>query len=165
MAAISFDEMKEEYLSDILDIYNYYVLNSTATFHTEPLTPESMKNILFHKNKRFKSYSILDGDEICGYCILAPFKTREAYDTTAEATIYLKQGFTGRGIGSSALAYLEEQAEKNGFHTLLAVICGENDSSINLFKNAGYEKCAHYKDLGIKFGRYLDIVCYQKIFR
>lgn len=165
MPDIHFDEMKEEYLLDVLNIYNHYVVNSTATFHTEPLTAESMSKILFHKNTRFKSYVIMDGNEICGYCILAPFKTREAYDTTAEATIYLKQGFTGRGIGRRALAYLEEQAVMNSFHTLLAVICGENESSINLFKKAGYEKCAHYKDLGKKFGRYLDIVCYQKIFQ
>jgi phosphinothricin acetyltransferase len=160
---IVFTEMKDEYIPAVLEIYNYYILNSTATFHTEPLNLTAMREILYPYNERFKSYAMMDGETVCGYCILAPFKKREAYDTTAEATIYLKQGYAGKGHGSMALSLLEKQALQNEFHTLLAVICGENGESIRLFEKAGYEKCAHYREVGRKFGRFLDVVCYQKI--
>lgn len=160
---IEFIDMRDEYLPAVLDIYNYYILNTTATFHAKPLDTDGMKDILYPENKRFRSFLVMDGEAVCGYCILAPYSKREAYASTAEATIYLKHGYTRRGIGRQTLRYLESQAELGGFHTLIAVICGENKDSINLFAGAGYEKCAHYKEVGMKFGRYLDTVCYQKI--
>lgn len=90
-------------------------------------------------------------------------KKREAYDSTAEATVYLKPGFTGKGIGNLAVKFIEEYALTQGFHALIALICGENTESIKVFEKNGYEKCAHYKEVGKKFGQWLDVVAYQKI--
>jgi phosphinothricin acetyltransferase len=153
----------EAMVPEITEIYNYYVLNTTVTFHAKELDLEGMRNILFNEDPRFPSYAIYDGNELCGYCILACYKKREAYDSTAEVTVYLKNGLERRGIGTFALKKMEELAIQLGFHTLLAVICEENTGSIKLFTSLGYEKCAHYREVGIKFGRLLDVVCYQKI--
>ena len=90
-------------------------------------------------------------------------KNREAYDTTAEVTIYLKHDCIGKGIGSAALTYIEDYAMDKNFHVLIATITGENEQSIRTFDKNGYEKCAHYKQVGKKFDRWLDVVAYQKI--
>jgi phosphinothricin acetyltransferase len=160
---LKYEEMKEEHLQAVLDIYNYYVLNSTATFHIEPLSLNEMKEIALSKEKRFCSFVIIKDGVIIGYTLLAHYKKRGAYDKTAEITMYLKPGSEGKGVGSEALRFLEEEAKKNDFHTLLGIICGENTASIRMVEKAGYTKCAHYKEVGVKFGRYLDIVSYQKI--
>lgn len=160
---LKFIEMNEDYLPRVLEIYNHYVQTSTATFHTQPLTLEEMRPIVFYEDPRFKAFVIFAAEQLCGYCILARFKAREAYRITAEATLYLHPDFTGKGIGSQVLTFLEDLARQNGFHSLIASICGENTPSIKLFEKNGYTKCAHFKEIGKKFGRLLDVVDYQKL--
>ena len=79
--------------------------------------------------------------------------------------MYLKPDCIGVGLGSLGLQHLEEYARKQGIHVLVATICGENENekSIHLVERNGYFRCAHYKEVGLKFGQYLDIVGYQKI--
>lgn len=160
---IEFKEMAEEYLPSVTDLYNHYVLHTTATFHTRPLSLNEMRSLVFFDNPRFKAFVILRAGVVCGYAIAAPFKRREAYDETAEVTVYLQPEITGQGIGSRAVQFIEDYAGANGFHALLALICGENTQSVRVFERNGYEKCAHYKEIGKKFGRRLDVVAYQKI--
>lgn len=163
MEEIVFREMGEEHLNEVADIYNYYVLNSTATFHMKPLSAEDMKGLVFFDNPRYRSFIIIDGKDVCGYCILTQFRKREAYDITAEVTVYLKYDCTGMGIGSLAVKYIEGLAVKNGIHALVASICSENEASLKLFEKCGYEKCAYFKQVGVKFGRLLDLVYMEKI--
>ena len=134
MENIEYREMTEEYLPEVLDIYNYYVLYTTATFHTAPLTLAEMREILFFDNQKFKTFVILSGGIVCGYAIAAQFKKREAYDSTAESTVYLKPEYTGKGIGDQAVKYIEEYALTQDFHVLIALICGENTQSIKVSK-------------------------------
>ena len=163
MKNLIIEELKEEHLPQVLDIYTYYVINSTATFHKHIPAIDEMRDIVFFDNDRHKSYIIKDGGAVCGYAILAKYGKREAYDNTAEVTVYLSNDCIGKGIGSEAVSFLEEAAKEKGFHALIAIICGENDKSIALFERCGYFKCAHYKQVGMKFGRLLDVVCYEKI--
>lgn len=146
----------------VKDIYDWYVLNSTATFHTEPINVDELAGFMYLNDPVFQSFLIKQADEVVGYCYTTRYKNRQAYDRTAEVTLYLKHDLTGRGIGVSALSQLEEIARKNGLRTLLAIITGENKNSIRLFEKCGYEKCAHFKRVGEKFGRILDVVGYQK---
>jgi phosphinothricin acetyltransferase len=69
----------------------------------------------------------------------------------------------GRGLGGRGAQFIEDVAKSNGIHVLVATICGENEASIRLFERNGYEKCAHFREVGKKFGRWLDVVAYQKI--
>lgn len=163
MVQVSFLEITEAYLPQVLEIYNYYIENSTATFHIQPLTLEEMRRIVFFTDPRLKTYIALDRENLAGYCILGRYKEREAYAITAEVTIYLHPKYTSRGIGSQALQFIEKLARENQFHSLLSGICGENSASIKLFEKNGYTRCAHYKEVGKKFGRLLDLVYYQKL--
>jgi phosphinothricin acetyltransferase len=163
MSDYSFKEVKDEHISDLLEIYNYYVLNTTATFHAKALDEEAMKGIIFFNNPKYKTFLIMKDETISGYVLLTQHKSREAYDRTGEVTVYLKPDNIGKGLGSLAINYIEKFAKSHDFHVLIATICGENQKSIKVFERNGYEKCAHYKQVGSKFNQWLDVVAYQKI--
>ncbi|MEN6413862.1 MAG: N-acetyltransferase family protein [Veillonellales bacterium] len=163
MQNYSFREMQEKYLDEVRQIYTHYVLNTTATFHAKPPTKEEMRQIVFFDSEKYKTFVICKEEDICGYVFIAQHKKREAYDNTAEVSVYLKPDFTGKGFGSKAIQYIEEYAKKQKLHVLVATICGQNEASIRLVEKNGYFKCAHYKEVGQKFGQLLDIVGYQKI--
>ncbi|BBB89959.1 MAG TPA: N-acetyltransferase family protein [Methylomusa anaerophila] len=163
MGKYHFEEMNEEYLDKVLQIYTYYVFNTNATFHTQALTREEMRDIVFFDSERYKTFVIFEENDICGYVLITQYKKREAYNATAEVTIYLKPEFKGKGIGSMAVKYIEEYGKLQEMHVLIATICGQNEESIRLFEKNGYNKCAHYREVGQKFGQLLDIVAYQKI--
>jgi L-amino acid N-acyltransferase YncA len=159
---IKFKEIEEPDFIEIKKIYDWYILNSTATFHTEPIKIDQLKDFIYVAHPLYNSYLVFLNNEIAGYCFLTNYKKRQAYDRTAEITIYLKQEFCGKGIGKRALLFLEEKAVKNNLKNLIAIISGENKESIFLFEKLGYEKCAHFKNVGEKFNRTLDVVAYQK---
>lgn len=147
----------------IKEIYDYYVINTTATFHTEEVSLSMLKDFILTGHPKYKSF-LIDYDElICGFCYLSPFKKRPAYDRTAEVTLYLKPEYTGRGIGEVVLKQLEPVALRTGIRVLIGIISSENIQSVRLFEKCGYEKCAHFKKVGEKFGKILDVVTYQKI--
>lgn len=163
MASYQFKMITEDHIDDVKEIYAYYIKNSTVTFHTREITKEEMANIVLFKNSKYESYLIESEKEICGYVILTQYKVREAFDQTAEISIYLKKGHEGKGIGRKALTFIEQRARIKNIHTLIGLICSENEASIALFEKCGYERCAHYKEVGYKFNRWLDLVAYQKI--
>jgi L-amino acid N-acyltransferase YncA len=163
MTQYRLEELREEQLPGIMEIYNYYVLNTTATFHAHPLTIDEMKELVFFVSPKYKTFAIMNDHNLCGYVILTQHKKREAYDGTAEVTVYLKPDCIGKGLGSLAVKHIEEIAKQRNIHVLVATICGENDKSIKLFEKNGYFKCAHYKEVGKKFEQLLDVVAYQRI--
>ena len=82
---------------------------------------------------------------------------------TGEISVYLQPGFEGKGFGKLALAHIEAHARKHHFHVLLATICSQNANSLQLFLNHGFSQCAHYREVGRKFGHWLDVIVCQKI--
>ena len=159
---IKFEPLRQDHFPVIESIYNWYVHNSTATFHTNPIGIDQLKEFIFINHRIYKSFIIMLDNALAGYCYLTRHKPREAYDRTAEITIYLKPEFQKKGIGRVALAYLENQAVEVGIKNLIGGISGDNAGSIALFEHAGFVKCAHYKNVGEKFGKILDVVAYQK---
>ena len=165
MNSISFVCVKDDHVKRITEIYNYYIKNTTVTYHYFEHSEAQMKEILYSKDSRFNSFAILDDNngEVIGYCLICKFKNREAYDICGEAVVYLDNSYLGRGIGKLALNFLEEEAKKQKFHTLVASISNDNERSIRLFEREGYYKCAHFKEVGVKFGKVLDLLYYEKI--
>jgi L-amino acid N-acyltransferase YncA len=142
---VEFSPVTNTDLEAILAIYNGYILNSAVTFHSENLSEQDLEEFLFVSHPKYPSFLIKDNDEMIGYCFLTRFKKRQAYDRSAELSIYLKPEFTGKGIGLVALNHLEAAAKKAGIHVLVGTICGENHASIRLMEKSGYSKCAHLK--------------------
>jgi L-amino acid N-acyltransferase YncA len=159
---IIFKAIKEHDLPVVKKLYDWYIQHSTATFHTEAIRIDQLKEFIFFNHPLYSAYLIYSGIDLAGYCYITNYKKRQAYDRTAEVTIYLKPEFCGKGIGKTALMHLEKKARANGLKNLIGIISGDNEGSIKLFKNAGYIKCAHFKNVGEKFNKVLDVVAFQK---
>ncbi len=156
-------DLQEKDFHVVKEIYDYYILNSTATFHTDLISVEELKSVILTGHPKYRSFLIDYEGETCGYCYISQYKKRQAYDRTAEVTIYLKPEYSGKGIGRETLNRLEKIAESNDICVLIGLISGDNQTSIRLFEKCGYEKCAHFKKVGQKFDKVLDVVAYQKI--
>ncbi|MDF2921327.1 MAG: acetyltransferase [Paenibacillaceae bacterium] len=163
MEAVQYVKMTEAHLEEVTSIYNYYVLNTTVSFHTEALGVEEMRDSVLSADPRFESYVISRAGQTAGYVLITQHKKKQAYQISGEVTIYLKPDCAGQGIGDQALDFIEGVARTNGFHSLVATVCLDNERSRNIFVRHGYSQCAHYREIGRKFGRLLDIVTYQKL--
>lgn len=162
MAGFLLEEIKEEHLAEVLDIYNYYVLNTTMTFQFRPLDLAEIREVVFFSNPKYRAFVVVDAGSVCGYVLVNQYKKREAYDAAAEISVYLKPGHVRKGIGGLAMRQAEEFAARQGIRVLVANISGNNAASIGMVEKLGYSKCAHYQQIGEKFGQLLDIVAYQK---
>ncbi len=151
-------------LSSITEIYNDAVLNTTATFDTEPKT-SSEQEIWFDKHA--DKYSVIvavQDDIVVGWASLSPWSERCAYSNTADIAVYIKEGFRGKGIGKKLVEELLKKGPENGLHTAIAKISSENNVSINLFKKSGFKHIGTMKEVGYKFGKVLDVRLMQIIF-
>ncbi|MFA5855411.1 MAG: N-acetyltransferase family protein [Candidatus Gracilibacteria bacterium] len=153
-------------LKDILNIYNYYIENSTATYYTHRLSLKEMEEKVFFKNKKYGTFVIVNKEnDLIGYCILGQYNKKEGYDNTAEISIYIKPNFTQKGLGSRAMNFLEKQAEKHRIHVLIGAVTQKNMASQKLFQKCGYKQCAYFQEIGFKFGEILNDVYFQKILK
>lgn len=154
--------LSEGHLGPSRTAYNHYILHSTANFHEEPLSEEEFRKMLAFSQPGHGACAAMEGNAFLGFGYVGPYKSRCAYRFTAEVTIYLAPERIRHGVGTAILAALEETARKGGIRTLIAGICLENEPSVRFFEKHGYERCAHFKKVGYKFGRYLDTVYAQK---
>ena len=160
---IGFREITENDLRLVREIFNYYIIHTTRNYRTVPLSLKDLKEIIRPGHPRYKSFLITENSDPCGFVYLSQFRKREAYDRTAEITVYLKPGHAGKGIGKHVLEYMEDIAREAGIKVIVGIISGDNAESIALFTKMGYWQCAHYRRVGEKFGRIMDVVAYQKI--
>jgi phosphinothricin acetyltransferase len=160
-----FREANVDELRFVLDLYNFYILNTTAVSDYEPITLEELQARLSYQTKKYKTFLVCHESEknVVGFCFLTQFRKKPAYDSTAEIGIYLKPEHTGKKLGQSMIRFLEEYAKQNHIEVIIASISGENSPSIRLFEKMGYEQCAHYKQVSRKFDRRIDLMCYEKI--
>jgi L-amino acid N-acyltransferase YncA len=115
----------------IAEIYNYYILNSIITFELDPITPEEIINRM-ERYKEAGPYLVYEeNDEIIGYAYVSKFRERQAYEHSVESTIYLKNGFGGKGLGSRLYSELLAQVPIN-CHVIIGGIALPNDASVKL---------------------------------
>ncbi|NNN20932.1 MAG: N-acetyltransferase [Acidimicrobiales bacterium] len=154
--------------SQISAIYNNEVLNTTSTFDLRPRTKNSQdKWIQNHQGVYPANVVIVNLGEnngiVAGFGALSPFRDRPGYSTTCENSIYVDSRFRGKQIGSLLLVDLIERAKLHGFHSMIARISGNNEASIKLHKKHGFELVGTEKEVGRKFGKWLDVTIYQLI--
>jgi L-amino acid N-acyltransferase YncA len=154
-----------EDLEGITEIYNEAILNTTATFDAQPKTLEEQKTLFQNHQPNYPILVAQQGNLIVGWASLSKWSDRCAYSGTAEASIYIRREFRGKGIGSQLLKALLEEGEEMELHTVIARIAGDNNASMHLFESEDFQKIGVMKEAGRKFGKLLDVHLLQKIYR
>jgi L-amino acid N-acyltransferase len=145
-------------LNAMNEIYNFYVLNSTCTYQeqAEPLQ-ERQKWFRNHGDK----YPITVAEHqglIVGWSSISPYHSRTAYRRTVENSVYIHHDWHRRGIGSLLLQELIHKGRALGYHAIIAVIDSDQAPSIALHAKYGFQNAGRLQQIGMKFGRWLDVV-------
>jgi len=147
-------------LPGILEIYNEAVLNTTASYDYEPRTLEH--RIAWFEDHVKNNYPVLvaanDQGRVVGWSALNRYHDRKGYQFTTENSVYVAADQRGRGLGKLLMKPLIEAARQRGLHAILAGIDAENEASIRLHASFGFVKVAHFRQVGFKFGRWLDVI-------
>ncbi len=149
----------------IAHIYNHYVLNTTISFETQAVTTAHMQHRITSISAQYPYLVYEHEGRVVGYCYAHLWKERVAYSQTLETTIYLHPDYCHRGIGKRLMQQLIEQCRAQGFHALIACITGGNEGSIALHQSLGFEQRSCFKEVGHKFGAWLDVVDLELILR
>ncbi len=147
----------------IAAIYNHFVAHTTSTFDLEPRTRAEQLEWLMSRSGAFPATVAIDEGNVVGFGSLSEFRPRLAYRTSVENSVYVSPDAQGRGIGRLLLADLIERATLHGFHTMIARITGDNEPSVNLHAQLGFEIVGTEREIGRKFGRWLDVVVMQRM--
>lgn len=143
-------------LAAVKAIYDHYIATSIATFDIEPSDPAFWRGRL----ERMYVAALPDG-AVAGFAYASSFRPKAAYDATAETTIYLAPGHTGRGLGTRLYGALIDRLREDGFHTAIGVLAVPNPDSERLHESLGFQRAGVQREVGFKFGRYIDTVFYQ----
>lgn len=154
----------ESDLPQILSIYNEIIATTTAVYEYLPHTLE-MRQAWYRglRELNLPVYVALESDRIIGFSALSPFRKWGAYKYSVENSVYVASASRGRGVGKLLLAPLIEAAIERGLHTIVAGIDVGNEASIRLHRNFGFEEVAHFRQVGFKFGRWLDLKFMQRM--
>ena len=156
----------EELHSDsILEILNDAIVNSAALYDYQPRSRENMKT--WFETKRAKSFPIIgafdDGGRLLGFASYGTFRAFPAYKYTVEHSVYVHRDARGNGIGLSLMRALIERARAQQLHVLVGAIDRDNAVSVRLHEKLGFELAGTVRQVGFKFGRWLDVVFYQLV--
>ena len=148
----------------ILDIYNDAVTNTTATFDTE-LRSFDKQLSWFANHKQNHPVIVAEQDnKVIGWASLSPWSDRCAYETTVEVSVYVHKDFRSKGTGSKLLEWVTLEGKKAGNHTVLSRITQGNESSIHIHEKFGYRHVGVMKEVGFKFGKFLDVHMMQLVY-
>lgn len=153
-------------LPALTEIYNHYVVHSPATFDLEPFTVDQRREWFEHYREGTPHQLLVaeDGD-LLGYATSSRFRPKPAYGTTVETTVYLQPDAAGRGVGALLYAELFERLRSEDVWRAVAGIVPPNEASVRLHLKFGFREVGRFTELGRKFGRYWDVVWYEKALR
>lgn len=148
----------------IAAIYNHYVLNTIVTFEEEPIsTAEMFRRIDEITTTRLPWFVAVENDRILGYTHASKWKSRCAYRYSAESTVYLDKHATGRGLGTELYTALIADLKKDKYHGIIGGVALPNAASVALHEKLGFKKIGHFKEVGWKFGQWIDVGYWELI--
>ena len=150
-------------LQALLDIYNYEVIHGVATLDLQPKTIEQWEKWFEEHNVGNHPLIVaLRDDHVAGYASLSSYREKEAYQSTVELSVYVAPQDRGCKVATALMeAILKMAREDKSIHTVVSVITTGNEASCRLHEKFGFEFCGTIREVGVKFGKYLDIDNYQ----
>jgi phosphinothricin acetyltransferase len=145
-------------------IYNIEVVGSTVTFDMVPRTSEDQRLWLNeHRGAYPAIVAVDDAGTVAGFASVSPYRSRPAYSTTVEDSVYVSADFRGQGVGGLLLSNVVTLAGAHGFHAVMARIVGGHEASIALHRRCRFELVGVEREIGRKFNRWLDVVVMQRL--
>jgi len=149
----------------IFEIYNHYILHSVITFEETPVDASEMRRRIETVTPAMPWFVYESDGKVFGYAYAVPWKARSAYLHSAEITVYLKAGEFKKGLGTLLYSGLIEELKSRKFRALMGGIALPNDASVALHEKLGFKKVAHFKEVGYKFNRWIDVAYWQLLLR
>lgn len=156
-------QVKSEDAAQIAEIYNYYIKNTHQTFETEPLSADEMRARIDEIIAAYPYLVAEEDDKILGYACAAPFNLQRAYEFSAEVSIYVRNEAKGKGIGTQLYNRLFEELRETDIHAIVAAISLPNEASVRFHERMGFSKVAHFREVGYKLGRWVDVGYWELI--
>lgn len=147
----------------LADIYNHYVLNSTATFDTDVKSVDERARWLAGHDEAHPVLVAESNGRVVAWGALSPWGTRCAYRHTVEISIYVAPEATGGGIGPRMSERLVDAARDAGHHAIISQVVSENGPSLKMAMRAGFIERGRLREVGRKFDRWLDVVLLELV--
>lgn len=151
-------------MQSICDIYNYYVENTVISFEEKRVSFEEMEERIACLISEYPWIVYEKDGIVLGYAYVGSWKARSAYRFTLECSVYTNHNKIEKGVGTQLYQQLFEELDDSLVRSVMAVIALPNDPSIGLHEKMGFEKVAHFKEVGYKLGQWVDVGYWQKMF-
>ena len=149
----------------IARIYNYYVEKTIITFEETPVTRDDIASRMGDTGSAHPWYVCETKGSITGYAYASIWNGRCAYRHSVESTVYIEHNEVGKGLGKKLYQHLLKELEERSIHAVIGGIALPNPASIALHEKLGFEKVAHFKEVGRKFDKWIDVAYWQLSFR
>ena len=150
----------------IAAIYNHFVVTTTISFEESAVSADDMAQRVADVLAAGLPWLLaFDGDKLLGYAYASKWRARHAYRFSVESSVYLAPDRAGRGLGSQLYRALIARLRAAGCHLVIGGVALPNDASVALHEKFGFEKVAHFKEVGYKFDRWLDVGYWQLVLK
>lgn len=149
---------------NIADIYNHYIANTSVTFEEDLVVGADIAVRLLETAEQKLPWLVAEDEgHVVGYAYASKWKGRCAYRYSVEVTVYLASNAGGKGTGSRLYEVLFERLKVLGYHVAIGGISLPNPASIALHEKFGMTKVGEFKEVGFKFGKWVDVGYWQGI--
>jgi len=155
---------RPEDAEEIRRIYNREVTDSSATLDLVPRTAAEQARWMHEHAGAYAAVVALSPEaQVAGFASLSPYRSRPGYSTTVEDSVYVDAAHRGAGVGRLLLSELVHLAATSGFHTVIARITAPQEPSLALHRSCGFTLVGVEREVGRKFGRWLDVAVMQRV--
>ena len=156
-------DLRVDDLPALLAIYNDVIATSTAIYRDTPTVLEERRE--WWQGRVAQGHPVLvatDDSGVVGFASFGDFRAWPGYRFTVEHTVHVRAGRRGAGVGRALMRPLLARAAALGKHTMIAGVDAANEPSLRFHERLGFVRCAHFREVGFKFGRWLDLMFLQR---
>ena len=163
MAAPLIRRVRPHDAADIVAIYNHHVLETVVTFEETPVDEATMRGRIADIEASHAWFVAELEGRVAGYAYASAWRARSAYRRSVETTVYVARDALGRGLGTALYGALLPELAQRGFHAAMGGIALPNPGSVALHERMGFAKVAHFREVGWKLGRWIDVGYWQRM--
>jgi phosphinothricin acetyltransferase len=163
MAAAVIRRVVPDDAAAIAAIYNRHVLATIVTFEETPVDEVAMRGRIAEIDASYAWFVAEVDGSVAGYAYASAWRPRSAYRRSVETTVYVADDALRRGVGTALYEALLPELAVQGFHCAMGGIALPNEGSVALHERLGFIKVAHFREVGWKLGRWIDVGYWQRM--